>query len=306
MTNSTNFNSEYFLGVITRLEEINGRLLELKKVWMPEKDRKLLERLIKTSDPFYLKSVPYKLFDFNNYQFDEVGSYIKISIGSAFSEDFNNPAPAYNLKKQLDAFKKLLSQAKKIKLDSEKIKTLELKDLGIDLHKVWKQFIFDYWKTCCIPNDLDIQINLDNEDHKEWESWEKLYFYSRAKRAEFADNLSKAIEENNLSNELAKNNDEVLDELDEVKISSDKKGFVYFIRNQDIYKIGITQNLLRRLDQLNPDEVLNTVRCSNFDQLEKDLHKLFKENRIPQTEYFRLTPSQVEEVHQLMTTKAKF
>ena len=83
-------------------------------------------------------------------------------------------------------------------------------------------------------------------------------------------------------------------------------GFVYFIRNQDIYKIGITQNLLARLDQLNPDEVLNTVRCSNFDQLEKDLHKLFKENRIPQTEYFRLTPSQVEEVHQLMTNKANF
>ena len=83
-------------------------------------------------------------------------------------------------------------------------------------------------------------------------------------------------------------------------------GFVYFIRNQDIYKIGITQNLLARLDQLKPDKVLNIVRCSNFEELEKILHKSFKENRIPQTEYFRLTPSQVNEVHQLMTTKAKF
>ena len=83
-------------------------------------------------------------------------------------------------------------------------------------------------------------------------------------------------------------------------------GFVYFIKNQDIYKIGITQNLLQRLDQLKPDEVLNIVRCNNFEELEKILHKSFKENRIPQTEYFRLTASQVEEVHQLMTTKANF
>ena len=84
-----------------------------------------------------------------------------------------------------------------------------------------------------------------------------------------------------------------------------KKGFVYFIRNQDLYKIGITQNLLRRLNQLKPSEVLNVVRCSNFKELEKELHTQFTDTRIPQTEYFRLTPAQVEEVHQLMTNSAK-
>ncbi len=70
--------------------------------------------------------------------------------------------------------------------------------------------------------------------------------------------------------------------------------------------LGITQNLLQRLDQLKPDEVLNTIRCSNYEELEKELHKNFKDDRIPHTEYFRLTASQVEEGHQLMTTKAKF
>ena len=83
-------------------------------------------------------------------------------------------------------------------------------------------------------------------------------------------------------------------------------GFVYFIRNQDIYKIGITQNLLARLDQLKPNEVLNIVRCSNYEELEKILHKSFKAARIPQSEYFRLTPDQVKKVHQLMTRQAKF
>ena len=89
-------------------------------------------------------------------------------------------------------------------------------------------------------------------------------------------------------------------------IKNDSFGFVYFIRNKDLYKIGITQNLLNRLNQLKPDEVLNTLRCSNYEELEKELHKNFKDDRIPQTEYFRLTPNQVNEVHKLITAKAKF
>ena len=38
-------------------------------------------------------------------------------------------------------------------------------------------------------------------------------------------------------------------------IKSVEKGFVYLIKNDDIYKIGITDNLLRRFNQLKPDEV---------------------------------------------------
>jgi len=84
------------------------------------------------------------------------------------------------------------------------------------------------------------------------------------------------------------------------------KGFVYFIRNENIYKIGITDNLLRRFNQLKPDEVLNVVRCSNFESLEKELHKKFKEYRIPQTEYFRLSKNQIEQVNIEMTKGADF
>ena len=89
-------------------------------------------------------------------------------------------------------------------------------------------------------------------------------------------------------------------------ISSIEKGFVYLIRNEDIYKIGITDNLLRRFNQLKPDEVLNVVRCSNFESLEKELHKKFKEYRIPQTEYFRLSKNQIEKVNIEMTKGANF
>ena len=82
-------------------------------------------------------------------------------------------------------------------------------------------------------------------------------------------------------------------------------GFVYFIKNDDIYKIGITNDLMRRLNQLKPDEVINTVKCSNYESLELLLHKKFKKYRIPQTEYFRLTPNLVEQVSSEMTKEAE-
>jgi len=71
-------------------------------------------------------------------------------------------------------------------------------------------------------------------------------------------------------------------------------GFVYLIRNKDLYKIGITQNLEQRMKALKPDEILKTVQTEDYLELEKQLHKRYKDVRIPQTEYFRLTESQLE------------
>ena len=70
-------------------------------------------------------------------------------------------------------------------------------------------------------------------------------------------------------------------------------GFVYLIRNKDLYKIGITQNLEQRMKALKPDEILKTVQTEDYEELEKELHKKYKDVRVPQTEYFRLTPSQL-------------
>ena len=81
-------------------------------------------------------------------------------------------------------------------------------------------------------------------------------------------------------------------------------GFLYFVRNADLYKIGITDNLLRRLKELRPDEILNVVRCTNYKALERELHRAFKARRVPQTEYFRLSAPEVSEVHKLIAAKA--
>ena len=82
-------------------------------------------------------------------------------------------------------------------------------------------------------------------------------------------------------------------------------GFVYLIRNQDIFKIGITENLLNRMSQLDPDEIIDVIKCSNFRELERDLHRDYKEFRIPQTEYFRLNENQLLEVSKKFKLWAK-
>ena len=73
-------------------------------------------------------------------------------------------------------------------------------------------------------------------------------------------------------------------------------GFVYLIRNGDLHKIGRTDNLKRRLKQLQPCTVVQTLETNRSRDLEHELHKKFKSKRIPQTEYFRLTDAEVEEV----------
>jgi len=70
-------------------------------------------------------------------------------------------------------------------------------------------------------------------------------------------------------------------------------GWVYLIRNKDLYKIGITENLEHRMKQLKPDEIISTLEAEDYESLEKELHKRYKKVRIPQTEYFRLTKSQL-------------
>ena len=82
-------------------------------------------------------------------------------------------------------------------------------------------------------------------------------------------------------------------------------GFVYLIRNGDLHKIGITEDLARRMKQLSPDEIVNTVKCLNFKSLEQQMHSLFSSKRIPQTEYFRLDQEDIVIAQQIMASRAE-
>ena len=134
---------------------------------------------------------------------------------------------------------------------------------------------------------------------------QKTYFDSQEVRREFLANLNLTVDQVFGNTPITDEKDEDIS-LQEYGPSHGYNGFVYFIRNRDLCKIGITEGLLRRMYQLKPDLMLNIVRCKNFRELEKDLHSLLKDVRIPQTEYFRLSEEQESEVHKLMTSFADF
>ena len=73
-------------------------------------------------------------------------------------------------------------------------------------------------------------------------------------------------------------------------------GWLYLIRNRDLYKIGITKNFDNRMRQLKPDNVVAKFYTADFVKLERELHNRYKKLRIPQTEYFRLENSHIKEI----------
>jgi len=160
-----------------------------------------------------------------------------------------------------------------------------------DSQDLCEAFRFD-WDTWLEKASSEL---IPPEDWDQWSAWQKDYFEHREARAEYLSNLTQSLRgysESTLPNSEA--------------LQMQGNGFVYFIRNGDLYKIGITQNLLARMSQIKPDEVLNVIRCANFREVEKALHSRFKEVRVPQTEYFRLTLVQVDQVHQLLAGQSEY
>ena len=74
------------------------------------------------------------------------------------------------------------------------------------------------------------------------------------------------------------------------------RGWLYIIRNKDIYKIGITRKFNTRMKKLKPDSILIKFYTSEYIRLEKVLHNRYKKYRIPQTEYFRLKDIHLKEI----------
>ena len=75
-------------------------------------------------------------------------------------------------------------------------------------------------------------------------------------------------------------------------------GWLYLIRNRDLYKIGITKNFENRMRQLKPDNIVAKLYTRDFVKLERELHSRYKKFRIPQTEYFRLKNNHLNEIKQ--------
>ena len=72
-------------------------------------------------------------------------------------------------------------------------------------------------------------------------------------------------------------------------------GYVYLIRVGDLYRIGKTDNLDKKIKKLRPDELLSSILTKEPETLEARLLRKYKYQRIPETGYLKLTKRQISE-----------
>ena len=70
-------------------------------------------------------------------------------------------------------------------------------------------------------------------------------------------------------------------------------GYVYLIRVGDLYRIGKTDNLEKKIKKLNPDELLTSIKTKEPETLEARLLRRYKSQRIPETGYLNLSKRQI-------------
>ena len=76
--------------------------------------------------------------------------------------------------------------------------------------------------------------------------------------------------------------------------------YVYLIQNGDLFSIGSTSNLERTRIELRPGELIAFSITENPETLIKDLRKIYIDNRLPGSDYYRLANSQVKECRLLL------
>ncbi len=70
-------------------------------------------------------------------------------------------------------------------------------------------------------------------------------------------------------------------------------GFVYLMKNGDLYKLGCTTNLKSEANKMKPGEIISSFKTNDPKSFEVRLLRLYKKKRIPGTNYFRLSESEV-------------
>ena len=83
------------------------------------------------------------------------------------------------------------------------------------------------------------------------------------------------------------------EEKDAWEEDNSKEGHVYLIQDirSGLYKIGITKNMEKRMKQLGVGDtakLIDDIFVPNAREREKELHKKYKDARLPQTEYFNI------------------
>ena len=71
-------------------------------------------------------------------------------------------------------------------------------------------------------------------------------------------------------------------------------GFVYLMKNGELYKLGCTANLKSEASKMKPGEIISSFKTNDSKSFQVRLLRLYKKKRIPDTNYFRLSESEVK------------
>ncbi len=81
--------------------------------------------------------------------------------------------------------------------------------------------------------------------------------------------------------------------------------FVYLMKNGDLYKLGCTTDLKSEASKMKPGEIISSFKTNDPKSFQVRLLKLYKKKRIPDTNYFRLSESEVNNCKKHLEGKSK-
>ena len=166
--------------------------------------------------------------------------------------------------------------------EERKLRLQELVKERIKKDKKFRQFIAE-------KNSYDAQIEERRRNYNErrgQNEWSRLNLYDDA----WGDPLPK----NKRGERFFDSVDPLYDQdLDAWGYDKSKEGHVYLIQDNrtGLYKIGITKNMEQRMKQLGVGDtakLIDDIFVPDAKDREKQLHKKYKDERLPQTEYFNI------------------
>ena len=78
------------------------------------------------------------------------------------------------------------------------------------------------------------------------------------------------------------------------------------MKNGDLYKLGCTTNLKSEASKMKPGEIISSFKTNDPKSFEVRLLRLYKKKRIPDTNYFRLSESEVNDCKKHLEGKSNF
>ncbi len=76
--------------------------------------------------------------------------------------------------------------------------------------------------------------------------------------------------------------------------------YVYLIQNGDLFNIGVTNNLERTRIELRPGELVAFSITDKPEPIINNLRRIYIDNKLPGSDYYRLANSQVKECRSLL------